>query len=83
MAERWEMTLGQLLEFARKERGIVPVLIQGPSVEGLCLELDGVSYPLPPNLGQDARLPLEYLWSLCLFLGLPTDDLGLDPSDDD
>lgn len=83
MVERWELTLRQLLEFAKRERGIVPVLIQGPSVEGLCLKFDGLSYPLPPNFDEDARLPVEYLWSLCRFLGLPTDDFGLDPGEDD
>ncbi len=83
MAERWEVTLHQLLEFARKERGIVPVPIHGPTIEGLCLELDGLSYPLPPDLGEDAILPLEYLLSLCRFLSIPADDFGLDQNEDD
>jgi hypothetical protein len=83
MADKWERTLRQVLDFAKRERGIEPVFVHGPSAEGLCVELDGVSYPLPRGLGEDAVLPLDYLRGLCRFLGLPTDDFGLDPEEED
>lgn len=81
--DRWEVTLRQFLEHLERERGVVPYFVQGPDIAGYCIEIDGASYPLPAHLGEDAVLPPEYLESLCLFFGIPRDDFGLDPAEDD
>lgn len=76
----WEMTLGELVEWLRRERGIeVRATV---SVQGIVLKRGRRLYAVP-GLEEDDIPPLRVLEAICEVLDLPYLDLGLDPRGDD
>ncbi len=76
----WELTLAELLDWLRQERGIeVKATV---SVQGTVLRRGRRLYTVP-GLEDDDILPLRVLEAICEVLDLPYLDLGLDPRADD
>ena len=80
MGHPWELTLRQLVEWLRRERGIeVKATV---SVTGVVLRR-GLRMYAAPGFDEDEPMPLGVLESICRALDLPREDLGLDPTPDD
>ena len=76
----WELTLAELLDWLRRERGIeVRATV---SVQGLVLKRGRRLYTVP-GLDAEDVLPVRVLEVICETLDLPYLDLGLDPRGDD
>jgi hypothetical protein len=74
------MTLRQLVDWLRRERGIeVKTTV---SVYGVILKRGARMYALP-GIDEDDVPPLRILEAICAALDLPYLDLGLDPRADD
>ena len=76
----WEMTLRELQDWLRRERGIEVSMTV--AVQGTVLRRGGRLYAVP-GLDEDDVPPLRVLEAICETLDLPYLDLGLDPREDD
>jgi hypothetical protein len=78
----WEITLREFIEIAMRDYGIEIELGEAAVVGGWILKSTGSMFPVLV-LDPDEVIPLRLLRPLCKMYGIPPEDLGLDPLEDE
>jgi hypothetical protein len=80
---RWNFTLREFAEKARRDYGIEVDTISGEMIAGPFFTRGDERYAAFPEIEEDVVLAPTVLRSLCRFYGLPPLDFGLDPDEED